>query len=168
MVYSDYQLPQGLHYIANRLDCSTESIANELIAAVSQTPSIPPLQLPQLLQVLYHCQDIQGNLTSNSFCVNGCAATPRLLQHDQCQSEGNGTAMVTVTTTRTETVSCASTCIQVCKAWCIGGNCTVTKRETLCPGLNRPFHRLRFEAMKKMVPRKKRRENRISSVVSAK
>lgn len=30
MLYTDYRSPQGLHYIAIRLNCFTESIANEI------------------------------------------------------------------------------------------------------------------------------------------
>ena len=97
----------------------------ELINAVNQTPSIPPLSAAQLPQVIYHCQDILGNIVGNSFCVNGCLRSPNLTANDVCQIGGNGTGTVTVTSTTTTTITTGAfpgVCVKYCRTWCIGGD----------------------------------------------
>lgn len=101
----------------------------ELANAVNETPSIPPLSAAQLLQVIYHCQDIYGNITGNSFCINGCLGSLNLTTNDDCRiagngtCPGNGTVTITTTTTTTTTVSPSISCIKHCETWCFGGNC---------------------------------------------
>lgn len=106
----------------------------ELIAAVNQTPSIPPLTTTQLLQVIYRCEDILGTIVGNSFCVEECLASPSPLQDDQCRLSGNGTT-ITVTATVTNTVTAPVTCFRECKTVCWGGHCS---NDMTTAGLNMP------------------------------
>lgn len=100
----------------------------ELIHAVNQTPSIPPLSAAQLPQVIYHCQDILGNIVGNAFCMNGCLRSQNLTTNDECQIAGNGTCTGTVTVTSTTTTTTTTTapfpgvCVKYCRTWCIGGD----------------------------------------------
>ena len=55
----------------------------ELEAAVDATGTIPPLQINQLLQVVYKCTDTAGDITANSLCIAGCVSQPGIT-NDQC------------------------------------------------------------------------------------
>ena len=97
---------------------------SELAAAVNKTSSIPPLMMNQLLQVIYHCDDIRGNIIGNSFCINGCLPAQSLTEDDECQIAGNGTCPPpsnTSTITSTVTVTTCTTssfCITLCQTMC--------------------------------------------------
>ncbi|KAJ5894564.1 hypothetical protein N7495_006255 [Penicillium taxi] len=118
---------------------------NELIAAVNQTASIPPITSDQLAQVIFHCENIYGALIGNSFCFNGCLDSRNPTMDDDCRVAGNGSAPGTVTvtatttsiststltvtspgntTTTTVTSGYAFTCFTEHKAWCFGGSNT--------------------------------------------
>ncbi|CAG9995998.1 unnamed protein product [Clonostachys byssicola] len=63
----------------------------DLRAAIAKLPPgiIPPtLSNLQLLQVLYHCDDIYNSLSGNAFCVSGCIAISGSLANDQCYMNG--------------------------------------------------------------------------------
>lgn len=94
---------------------------SELTAAVNDTPSIPPLSVAQLTQVIYHCEDILGNITGNAYCVNGCLPAPTLTEDDQCQIAGNGTCPPSTTVTVS---GCGPIFVKQCQTICVGGNCT--------------------------------------------
>lgn len=96
----------------------------ELIAAVNQTSTIPPLNTSQLLQVIYHCQDINGNIVGNSFCEEGCLANSQATQDDQCKLSGTTT---TVTVTTTAPISC----YKKCQTICFGGGCGIFQETTV-------------------------------------
>ncbi|KAJ5919659.1 hypothetical protein N7454_009494 [Penicillium verhagenii] len=55
----------------------------QLIAAVNDTTSIPTLSPAQLSQTLFHCTDILGTITGNSYCFAGCDVKPGV-RNDQC------------------------------------------------------------------------------------
>ncbi|KAJ5191930.1 uncharacterized protein N7498_010915 [Penicillium cinerascens] len=55
----------------------------QLIAAVNDTVSIPPLTTAQISQCLFHCTDILGTITGNSYCFAGCDTKPGT-RNDQC------------------------------------------------------------------------------------
>ncbi|KAJ5223388.1 hypothetical protein N7468_007930 [Penicillium chermesinum] len=57
--------------------------AAQLQAAVNDTASIPPLGTAELSRTLYHCTDILGTITGNSYCFAGCDTKPGL-RNDQC------------------------------------------------------------------------------------
>lgn len=110
---------------------------SELVAAVNETPSIPPLQADQIPQVIFHCQDILGNITGNSYCINGCLSALTLTMDDQCAVGGNGTCppgngTITITSTSTTTTTTTTTtvsgsggsvsCVRQCQTWCFGNN----------------------------------------------
>ncbi|CAH0016903.1 unnamed protein product [Clonostachys rhizophaga] len=60
-------------------------------AAIAKLPPgiIPPtLSNSQLLQVLYHCDDIYNSISGNAFCVSGCIAISGSLANDQCYMNG--------------------------------------------------------------------------------
>lgn len=90
---------------------------SKLTAAVNDAPSIPPLSVAQLTQVIYHCEDILGNTTGNAYCVNGCLPTPTRTEDDQCQIAGNRTCPPPITVT-------VSGCGPIFVTICVGGNCT--------------------------------------------
>ncbi|KAJ5620981.1 hypothetical protein N7510_004965 [Penicillium lagena] len=94
----------------------------ELVAAVNQTLTIPPLTSTQLLQVLYRCIDIKGSITGNSFCISECLASSNMTMDDQCSitPPTNGTVTVTVTTTVTNPVS--PFCFTQCQTFCFGNH----------------------------------------------
>ncbi|KAJ5626655.1 hypothetical protein N7528_004082 [Penicillium herquei] len=94
---------------------------SELIAAVNSTPSIPTLTVAQIPQVVFHCEDIYGNITGNSFCINGCLASTSLTLDDECQIASNGTACPTTTTITITAGSPPPTCFKQCQTWCFGG-----------------------------------------------
>ena len=79
---------------------------SELIAAVNQTSSIPPVSIAQLYQVIYRCEDIHGGIVGNSLCIDGCIPANNVTHDDQCQLSGGTTTTVTVTTAAP--VSCFS------------------------------------------------------------
>jgi hypothetical protein len=59
----------------------------DLRAAIAKLPPgiIPPtLSNVQLLQVLYHCDDIYNSISGNAFCVSGCITISGSLANDQC------------------------------------------------------------------------------------
>ncbi|CAI6097184.1 unnamed protein product [Clonostachys chloroleuca] len=59
----------------------------DLRAAIAKLPPgiIPPnLSNVQLLQVLYHCDDIYNSISGNAFCVSGCIVINGSLVNDQC------------------------------------------------------------------------------------
>lgn len=59
----------------------------DLRAAIAKLPPgiIPPnLSNVQLLQVLYHCDDIYNSISGNAFCVSGCIVINGSLANDQC------------------------------------------------------------------------------------
>ncbi|CAH0039695.1 unnamed protein product [Clonostachys solani] len=63
----------------------------DLRAAIAKLPSgiIPPtLSNVQLLQVLYHCDDIYNSISGNAFCVSGCIVIAGSLANDQCYMNG--------------------------------------------------------------------------------
>lgn len=106
------------------------------MAAVNETPSIPPLQADQIPQAIFHCQDILGNITGNSYCINGCLSALTLTMDDQCAVGGNGTCppgngTITITSTSTTTTTMTTTvsgsggsvsCVRQCQTWCFGKN----------------------------------------------
>ncbi|KAJ6002265.1 hypothetical protein N7522_007492 [Penicillium canescens] len=55
----------------------------QLTAAVNDTASIPALTTAQLSQSLFHCTDILGAITGNSYCFAGCDSKPGS-RNDQC------------------------------------------------------------------------------------
>ncbi|KAJ5831854.1 hypothetical protein N7474_000165 [Penicillium riverlandense] len=55
----------------------------QLIAAVNDTASIPILTTAQVSATLFHCYDILGDLTANSYCFAGCD-TKAGTRNDQC------------------------------------------------------------------------------------
>ncbi|EHK25839.1 uncharacterized protein TRIVIDRAFT_32688 [Trichoderma virens Gv29-8] len=63
----------------------TDNVYNntELTDAVNKTTIIPPLSPIQLLQVLYRCEDVNGTLAGNSFCIAGCISMNGT-EDDQC------------------------------------------------------------------------------------
>lgn len=97
---------------------------SELIAAVNSTPSIPPISAQQIPQVVFHCEDIYGNITGNSFCINGCLASQSLTTDDDCQiAPGqNGTACPTTSTVTVTVGPPSPSCFKQCQTWCFGGN----------------------------------------------
>jgi len=47
----------------------------ELTAVVAENPTLPaPLSDTQLLEVLYTCVDVEGDIVADSFCVAGCVS----------------------------------------------------------------------------------------------
>ncbi|KAK7224207.1 hypothetical protein V2G26_012210 [Clonostachys chloroleuca] len=63
----------------------------DLRAAIAKLPPgiIPPnLSNAQLLQVLYHCDDIYNSISGNAFCVSGCIVINGSLVNDQCYMNG--------------------------------------------------------------------------------
>lgn len=90
---------------------------SELTAAVNQTSSIPQISVAQLFQVIYRCEDIYGSIVGNSFCVDGCLATPDNTSDDQCKLSGATTVTVTVTT------AAPISCYKQCQTVCFGGEC---------------------------------------------
>jgi hypothetical protein len=88
----------------------------ELIAAVNQTASIPPISVAQLFQVIYRCEDIHGGIVGNSLCVDGCLATPDPTRDDQCKLSDS-------TTTVTVTYPAPVSCFKKCQIFCFGGDC---------------------------------------------
>lgn len=114
----------------NETDKISGYTMNELTAAVNQTPSIPPLNVPQLTQVIYHCDDILGNITGNTYCINGCLTAASLIENDQC-SAGTGTC---------PPVGCPPVYIKQCQTVCVGDNCTaISVSETVMPGTAVPM-----------------------------
>ncbi|VUC33022.1 unnamed protein product [Clonostachys rosea] len=73
-------------------DLSKRGYTNaDLRAAIAKLPSgiIPPtLSNVQLLQVLYHCDDIYNSISGNAFCVSGCIAIGGSLVKDD-KRDGN-------------------------------------------------------------------------------
>lgn len=55
----------------------------QLIAAVNDTASIPVLTTAELSATIFHCYDILGDLTGNSYCFAGCDTKPGT-RNDQC------------------------------------------------------------------------------------
>ncbi|KAJ5992207.1 hypothetical protein N7451_007931 [Penicillium sp. IBT 35674x] len=55
----------------------------QLIAAVNDTASIPIISVAQLSQTLFHCTDILGAITGNSYCFAGCDVKAGV-RNDQC------------------------------------------------------------------------------------
>ncbi|CAK7212538.1 hypothetical protein SCUCBS95973_001497 [Sporothrix curviconia] len=55
----------------------------ELMDAVNATTTIPPLQDYQLMDVIYRCIDINGNIAGNSYCIAGCIGMASTA-NDQC------------------------------------------------------------------------------------
>ncbi|OQD88188.1 hypothetical protein PENANT_c004G00721 [Penicillium antarcticum] len=72
---------------------------SELIAAVNQTSSIPPISMAQLFQVIYRCEDIFGSIVGNSLCIAGCIPANSPTHDDQCQLSEATTTTTTVTVT---------------------------------------------------------------------
>ena len=106
------------------MNCILGYTLSELALAVNQTPSIPPLTADQLPQVIYHCENIYGNLTGNSFCVNNCLASLSLTHDDECQlAPGETCPPATSTVTVTVPPSAPTpTCFKKCQTWCFWGN----------------------------------------------
>ncbi|KAJ5620980.1 hypothetical protein N7510_004964 [Penicillium lagena] len=57
--------------------------STQLLAAVNDTASIPILTTAQLSATLFHCYDILGDITGNSYCFAGCDTKPGT-RNDQC------------------------------------------------------------------------------------
>ncbi|KAL1895026.1 hypothetical protein Sste5346_005446 [Sporothrix stenoceras] len=55
----------------------------ELTAAVNLTSTIPPLEDYQLMNVIFRCIDINGNIAGNSYCIAGCIGMAST-SNDQC------------------------------------------------------------------------------------
>ncbi|PVH67834.1 hypothetical protein DL98DRAFT_662459 [Cadophora sp. DSE1049] len=56
----------------------------ELTFAVNKTMVVPPLSTIQLLNVLYRCMDIEGDIAANSFCIAGCVSLGDATDSDMC------------------------------------------------------------------------------------
>ncbi|KAJ5754388.1 hypothetical protein N7533_003931 [Penicillium manginii] len=55
----------------------------QLIAAINDTVSIPILTNAEISQTLFHCSDILGTITGNSYCFAGCDSKVGT-RNDQC------------------------------------------------------------------------------------
>ncbi|KAJ5398158.1 hypothetical protein N7509_006271 [Penicillium cosmopolitanum] len=55
----------------------------QLIAAINDTASIPILTVAEISQTLFHCTDILGTITGNSYCFAGCDSKAST-RNDQC------------------------------------------------------------------------------------
>lgn len=55
----------------------------QLIAAINDTASIPILTVAEISQTLFHCTDILGTITGNSYCFAGCDSKAGT-RNDQC------------------------------------------------------------------------------------